>query len=525
MCRFIFTIVVFCFGNFRLYCGSSCNRSNSCKSCKSGNLGNSGNLRNLKSRGKGNKPNGVGLGVNVIDWDKFKSMNNKTIEEDMKTVLNKFLNEAKKTDEFKFFDNIADILLGGKIGLRNVGNTCYLNSSLQMLFRCKSFIVSFLNIYYSNYGSGIVNENKEFFDAFLYLILKVKDAVENDEGNLDCDVMEYVIGCFGRALHLGGGLFDQNDSNEFITCFLQNMSIFLNGVTDSFGVNLINTIICSKKHERISMENANFLLISLGKDGPKSMQECINAYENIEDLEESEYAYCDSCILESIQKSKEYKIFMDILTNCEVCKEYSKKYGESVAPGKYLKINDITIYNCEVCRCVYTNNCKTDCFETHKCYCENKGLITCDACKDAICNECKKNGKDLEYCRENDHKAYCDEHHKMYYTGIQKKIKVSLKGTSNRYILILLKRYEKGEIIDRPVNIDDKISFDGVTYKIRAVAVQSGGLEYGHYYSYVNFGDGDNSEWFEFDDSRVTKKTDGTGAEHGYLFLYERCDK
>ncbi len=501
----IFSLIHFCFSSFILY--SSDRSSNCCNSCKP-RKGLEESKKKLLKLGGGRK--------NAVDWNSICNFRDEKVLSDKNTVLDNFFNYVKISGEKDinvYINNLADILRKSKIGFCNVGNTCYLNSSLQVLLRCKEFIVAFLMKYSENY-TKMNKENKEFFDAFLYLILKVETAVRNNESYLDSGVMKYVIGCFGRVLVLKGGLFTQNDSSEFITYFIDYIGESLKNVTHSLYFNWCSTLSCINSHRSPTFTLESIVCAPFSD----SIQKSIDSY-SIEEKIDNSTIRCGECFNAYINSSSTIKKLRGLIGVCNTCKGYKDNY-KGIKYGVF-KDGEKSIYHCEDCGCIFNMACN-GCQKNHYKFCRYCNIFDCEECRKI--DDYKECTNNVDCIKKRD-KIYCEKCRAKIYSVTWKKID-PCDSFDNKYFFICLKRYasenNKPRRIGDPVKVDDKIKIGKNEYVIRAVIVQSGGLNGGHYYSYVDVGDGDNSEWFKFNDSSVTNETND-GEKDGYLFLYERC--
>ncbi len=111
-----------------------------------------------------------------------------------------------------------DIFLSG-VGLRNLGNTCYINSPLQVLIHCKLFIQSFLDKY------SLINKFTTPISYEFYLIcISMSEKMKNGLPHTDISNFKEV---FGKK-HPIFNDFSQNDSQEFCRHFLEDLSMELN---------------------------------------------------------------------------------------------------------------------------------------------------------------------------------------------------------------------------------------------------------------------------------------------------------
>ncbi|XP_023327766.1 ubiquitin carboxyl-terminal hydrolase 37 [Eurytemora carolleeae] len=136
---------------------------------------------------------------------------------------NRMLKEYKiKEDE----DRIPDILPPHLIGLQNFGNTCYLNSVLQVLLGLPTFTSNMLNLgpMLKNYGSSDERKPFYFIISLIYLI-NVKEIKVFDKEKLQRR-LENIKHCLEQVNTRFQGTKMQ-DANECL-------SIFLDTITESY---------------------------------------------------------------------------------------------------------------------------------------------------------------------------------------------------------------------------------------------------------------------------------------------------
>ena len=115
-------------------------------------------------------------------------------------------------------EDYKNIYLSG-VGIINLGNTCFINSTLQVLIHCKLFIQNFLKKY-----SIINKETTPISYQFLLICIAMLDKMETNELYIDISNFKEV---FGKK-HPIFNDYSQNDSQEFCRIFLEDLSMELN---------------------------------------------------------------------------------------------------------------------------------------------------------------------------------------------------------------------------------------------------------------------------------------------------------
>ena len=102
------------------------------------------------------------------------------------------------------------------IGLTNLGNTCYINSCLQILIHCPLFISELL------LQKQLTNEKTLFTNHFLYICSQMKNATQKLDISLFINFIANKYKIYKRKR--------QNDSQEFCRNLLEKMSSELNEI-------------------------------------------------------------------------------------------------------------------------------------------------------------------------------------------------------------------------------------------------------------------------------------------------------
>ena len=142
------------------------------------------------------------------------------------------------------------------IGIINLGNTCYINSILQVLIHCPEFIYQFFN------KKNSMNKDDTLICAYLYQVCKdMVDTVNTQQPYIDITNFKTVFG--NKHPNFDGYL--QNDSQEFCRVLLEDISNELNEIKNKVPYSqLTNSDRISKRQRDIQFDK-NF------KDREKSI--------------------------------------------------------------------------------------------------------------------------------------------------------------------------------------------------------------------------------------------------------------
>ena len=165
----------------------------------------------------------------------------------------------------------------GKIGLQNNGNTCYLNSCLQLLTHSGFFTLELYNFYKKNKNKDLKQIekyllelvlNKWFSNNVIYNPIKIhKEVSKNND-------MFNPIYC------------QQHDSSEFLIFVLNELNIKLQKIFNSTFVSVLKCKNC----KNIRKTNENFLIWSV--DVYDHINSSIKSFFKSEEVED---IFCDTC--------------------------------------------------------------------------------------------------------------------------------------------------------------------------------------------------------------------------------------
>ena len=291
------------------------------------NLNNLNNLNNVKAANNSgssnafNKNSILNTNLNNFSLTNINNISSKYYFNDNSTTINSINQEKKAHTNFGVLNNnlaennsnLNNALYKKEIkiiGLANLGNTCYMNTSLQMILSCQLFIEELLNYSESKLHSSksvvsVASLNKDskksysITKSFINFIKQYYNS-QNNTSSISPSELKRTFSCFHKSF----AGYDQHDSQEFLRLLLDDIS------NDS------NRIINKPKFKEIKNK---------GKSKESLHYEYLSFYENRENSIVTDNFYgliinnfkCEECntIAYSFERFMEIPIYIGITLN------------------------------------------------------------------------------------------------------------------------------------------------------------------------------------------------------------------
>lgn len=172
------------------------------------------NQNAIKEIDLGGTKNNIQNNKNIPNENNFATI--KKISEASSNVLPTSSEMKKRVLSIDDYKNI----IYKEVGIINLGNTCFINSCLQVLIHCKLFIYNFFN------KQQLINKNNTPISYAFYELCKDMMQILDQQENKYIDISNFKKEFGSKHSTFDGYL--QNDSQEFFRVLLEDISTELN---------------------------------------------------------------------------------------------------------------------------------------------------------------------------------------------------------------------------------------------------------------------------------------------------------
>lgn len=264
-------------------------------------------------------------------------------------------NEKKNKEEL--INTITEVLSEHKVGIPNIGATCYMNVIIQMISHHKSTIEKIIRRAFEIYNKGTIKENT-VTASLAMLFLNIYDVETKRTKNIDISTIHMLVyfylfsetKCKKGSENITYERFrvpNQNDAIEFFDILKDriNTEDGENNVLKHFELNIDNKMECKNCNYANTAKGLVYVLnLPINKEANnESLQDIIN--NELSRGEEIKDYKCDKCTKNCVLKKEVISSTNDNIIIAIKRYIFDEKTQKAKKINNFIKVNDILMIN------------------------------------------------------------------------------------------------------------------------------------------------------------------------------------
>lgn len=201
-------------------------------------------------------------------------------------------------------------------GLMNIGNTCFMNASLQLLFKCSDFVNIILNTEYDDNN-----------------MIKYKKTLEDYYNTTTKNMGPVILYKRYQKINENYKGFTPEDAHEYLTFIIDDIFELTKNedIKKIFQIKIKSSVSCLLCNSS-SSSDINENILSLCTDECKNIDDCIKKFIKAEELDHKNRWFCDKCkcLVNSVKKMDIIKLpkYLFISLDKNNLLDLSLKFGD-----------------------------------------------------------------------------------------------------------------------------------------------------------------------------------------------------